>query len=106
LVSLLNKTLEKGNRPMATTDRRTIVLLDALAFASLALGILGGAFFWLPPAGFCLSALGLLAGFLGWVRASLGEEGATFSFIVGSVISLATFLLNFAIVTGTLGRIF
>jgi hypothetical protein len=88
------------------TKQSTILWLDTLAFASLALGVLGGGFFWLPSAGFCLSALGLLIGFLGWVRASFEDEGATLYFIVGTVISLATFLPNFALVTGMLSRIF
>ena len=88
------------------TRQSTILWLDTLAFASLALGILGGVFFWLPAAGFCLSAVGLLTGFLGWVRVSFEEESATPYFIVGTVISLATFLLNFALVTGMLSRIF
>ncbi len=82
---------------------RSIPGLEALAFASLALGVLGFIFFWMPAAGVCLAALGLAAGFFGWLTASHTGDGSSFYLLVGSFVSLAGVLLNMALATGMLG---
>jgi hypothetical protein len=78
---------------------KTIPWLDALAFAALALGVVGLLFFWMPRVGVCLSSLGLVIGFFGWVTASQYEDSIAFYLMVGSIVSTAVLLLNLALVT-------
>jgi hypothetical protein len=84
---------------------KTVPWLDALAFAALALGILGLAFFWMPAAGVCLGAAGLVGGFFGWITALQNEDGSAFYLLAGAVVSTVALLLNLALLTHTLSRL-
>jgi hypothetical protein len=86
--------------------RKSIPWLDGLAFASLALGILGVMFVWLPAAGVCLAAAGLLFGFFGLLTALQNHDGSAFYLMIGTVISAGALLLNLGLVTNFLTRLF
>jgi hypothetical protein len=85
---------------------KSIPSLEALAFASLALGVLGIMFVWMPAAGVCLSAAGLLIGFFGWLAAAQHGDGSAFYLMIGTATSLAGLLLNLGLVTHSIGRLF
>jgi hypothetical protein len=70
--------------------------LRYLSYTSLALGILGGVFYWWAPLGFVLSLSGLILGLVDWTRArkqSLSHRLSLFAM----AISLATLILAIAI---------
>ncbi len=79
---------------------RNSLNLRYLSFASILLGVLGGAVYWWAPMGLVLSLSGLILGFLDWTRARRQSLNYRLS-IVGIVVSLAT--LIFAIVIMALG---
>jgi len=82
---------------------RTIPWLETMAFASLALGVLALAFFWMPLVGVCLSGAGVLIGFLGWITASQNGDGSAFYLAVGALVSSATLVFNLLLLTHILG---
>jgi hypothetical protein len=87
------------------TIHKVIPWLEELAFASMALGVLGVMFFWIPAAGVCLSTVGLLMGFFGWITAAQYEDRSAFYLMVGTAVSLASLLLNLGLVTHSLTRL-
>jgi hypothetical protein len=67
-----------------------------LAFGSLALGLLGGAFYWWVPLGMVLSLTGAVLGFVGWTYAR--RKGAYARLlVVGVLLSLGTLALDIVI---------
>jgi hypothetical protein len=80
--------------------------LDALAFGSLALGVLSLAFFWMPGVGVCLSAAGLLIGFFGWITASQNGDASAFYLGVGALVSTVTLVFNLLLATHSLAQFF
>jgi len=82
--------IEKGGEVMEAY--KAPMSVRTLGLGSLALGILGAAFFWWTPMGMVISLFGLLVGFIGWTFARRATAGISLA-IGGMLASLSGLIL-------------